>query len=351
MELAELWKATEPLRGSSRTRAMRRYMARKAEVEELRRATAPLRARPGRRPGTGQRTLEAWARPGLADRISSAFHRGELDLSARVDAPDAGWPGMPELAVAARMREGGAADADVRRFLTFVAAMDRAREADRLWFAAERLWERDPWVFEPVSVAAATLTELADALRRDGVSQRHGPDTFAWRTIAESLCDEATPPTVREAIYGGTGTVARLLDALSASTAAGSYRFPFLRGPKVGPMLIRMLVLPGSASITGLEELPVAVDVQVRKVTEYLGFTATSGLDLEQARPVIQRGWSADVAAHGATGPAELDGTCAALDPALWFWGKWGCTRCEQAGRPLPISPICDECILHRDRR
>ena len=28
--------------------------------------------------------------------------------------------------------------------------------------------------------------------------------------------------------------------------------------------------------------------------------------------------------------------TAAALDPALWFFGKWGCTRCEQAGRLPP---------------
>ena len=25
----------------------------------------------------------------------------------------------------------------------------------------------------------------------------------------------------------------------------------------------------------------------------------------------------------------------AALDPALWFYGKWGCTFCERAGRRL----------------
>ena len=44
------------------------------------------------------------------------------------------------------------------------------------------------------------------------------------------------------------------------------------------------------------------------------------------------------------TGPAPLAGPPAALDPALWFYGKWGCTRCEQRGHPEPISPLCQAC-------
>jgi hypothetical protein len=48
-------------------------------------------------------------------------------------------------------------------------------------------------------------------------------------------------------------------------------------------------VHPGDATIANLEILPVAVDVQVRKVTEYLGVTMTRGLGLDDARPLIQQ--------------------------------------------------------------
>ncbi len=114
-------------------------------------------------------------------------------------------------------------------------------------------------------------------------------------------------------------------------------------------MWVRMLAEPGSASITSLDALPVAVDVQVRKVTENLGLTATAGWDLERARPVIQDAWAADLTAEGAEGPPALAGTAAALDPALWFFGKWGCTRCEQAGQLMPIAEVCDLCTFGRD--
>jgi hypothetical protein len=93
-----------------------------------------------------------------------------------------------------------------------------------------------------------------------------------------------------------------------------------------------------------LDALPVAVDVQVRKITEYLGVADTGDLDLNDARPLIQEAWARDVAEHGAAGPTVLDGTAAALDPALWFWAKWGCTRCERAKRRLPIGAACAYC-------
>jgi hypothetical protein len=43
------------------------------------------------------------------------------------------------------------------------------------------------------------------------------------------------------------------------------------------------------------------------------------------------------LAAGNAVGPEPLRGTAAALDPALWFWGKWGCSFCERAKRRVPI--------------
>lgn len=90
--------------------------------------------------------------------------------------------------------------------------------------------------------------------------------------------------------------------------------------------------------------MPIAVDVQVRKVTEYLGVTDTLGRPLDDVRATIQRTWARDVELNGAVGPGDLDGTSAALDPALWFFAKWGCTFCERAKRQMPIAPECGEC-------
>jgi hypothetical protein len=111
-------------------------------------------------------------------------------------------------------------------------------------------------------------------------------------------------------------------------------------------MWIRMLALPGGAEISRLDQLNVAVDVQVRKVTEYLGVTDTGGRPLDDGvRNVIQRAWRS--AADDVVAPEGLNGTAAGLDPGLWFMGKWGCTFCERAGHQLPVSRACTNCLYH----
>jgi hypothetical protein len=213
--------------------------------------------------------------------------------------------------------------------------MDRARDADRLWRNGTDLVLKVPWVFRPGEVVAHSFGELLEVLAKHRVSQRHGSDGAAWRIIAELLAHPSQAPAMHAAIYDGIGDARLLLAELAAPTPRGP-RVPLLSGPKIAPMWIRMLAVPGGAVISSLAELPVAVDVQVRKVSEYLGVVNTRGRPLEQVRGLIQRTWREDVRQYGTEGPPALAGTAAALDPALWFYGKWGCTICEVTGRQLP---------------
>lgn len=280
--------------------------------------------------------------------MTTAFDHGDLDLSGRARAPAPGWASMPEVVVAAKLRSEDISPSQLRCFITFVAAMDRARDADALWRSAERVWRQTPWVFDPAIIGTRSFTELAEVLSEGQVSQRHLQDVAAWRTIAESLSDRATAPEVHAAVFDGYGNARRLLEVIKAKTSESekTSRFPFLAGPKVGPMWIRMLAEPGAARIDEIHVLPVAVDVQVRKVTENLGVTTTQGQDLERVRTEIQRKWQ-DAIDHGnAIGPEQLRGTAAALDPVLWFWGKWGCSFCERAKRRMPVHEVCSRCRL-----
>lgn len=38
--------------------------------------------------------------------------------------------------------------------------------------------------------------------------------------------------------------------------------------------------------------------------------------------------------------------TCAALDPALRLFGKFGCSHCEKVDRAVPICRACNHCRL-----
>ncbi len=289
------------------------------------------------------------ANAGLAKSITELFCTGRLDLSARPGAPTPGWDSMPEVAMANQLTAGGATGAEVRLYITFTSALDRARDADLLWRRSARLFAEVRWPFSPEESASRPLGELKDILRQSGVSQRHGPDSNGWRKIAQTLSRQVLAPNVHAAVFQGQGDAEALLRELQNQQGREPL-FPFLRGPKVGPMWVRMLACPGGANITSLGTLPVAVDVQVRKLTEYLGVTDTFARDLEKARGAIQEKWAEDVRLHGAEGPSSLAGTSAALDPALWFYAKWGCSWCERRGRKLPISHICNTCQFDRLR-
>lgn len=278
----------------------------------------------------------------IVHRLTDEFTSSGFDLSRREGAPACGWHGIPEIRMAAALRARGMSGRDLRIVLTLGVAMDRARDADRLWDCVLRLVEKHPWALDPVTVASANRNRLGAALAETGVSQRHGPDTRAWQRIAAAMIRPEAPQAFREVIDTGQGTYTALLEALSAVGSSGEPWFPLLRGPKISLVWIRMLAEPGGANISGLNAMPVAVDAHVRKVTEYLGVTCTGGQSLASARSTIKAAWQA--AADAAVGPTHLAGTAAALDPAIWFLGKWGCTYCEAEGARSPIAAVCSEC-------
>lgn len=113
----------------------------------------------------------------LAGVIAADFYECQLDLSLRRSPPaGATWDSMPEVQAARQLRAQGASDNAVRVFLTFIAAMDRARDATTLWHAGIELFGSHPEVFDTCRAAGLPLWRVSDLLANSGVSQRHGAD-------------------------------------------------------------------------------------------------------------------------------------------------------------------------------
>ena len=279
----------------------------------------------------------------MAEAIANDFYHDRLDLSERDMAQGSAWLRMPEVECGERLRASGVSDRTVRLFLTFVAAMDRARDATRLWNNGVKLFRSHPELFEPTEISEIPVSALRERLKQYGVSQRHGPDSSAWSVIAHSLTVGGNPAS--RVVDSGRGNAGELLNYLR-TRSGGQPRFPMLRGPKIGPMWIRMLVAPGGAKIDDMEMIPVAVDTHVRRVTANLGVLGTQAASGEPAKQDIQTAWQAAVATAKIGGPTGIADTAAALDPALWTFGKYGCSHCEKLPEPVPIGRACDHCRL-----
>ena len=278
----------------------------------------------------------------LAETIAGDFYNDRFSRCGRGLVAGTAWSLMPEVEAVQQLRALGKSDVSIRVFLTLVSAMDRARDATRLWRAGVGLFERCPEVFDPKEVLSMSTETLAAQLRDGSVSQRHRPDSEAWQRIAGSLA--AGSGSVCRVVGSGVGDATELLEDLRSVDHEGWPRYPMLRGPKIGPTWVRIMANPGGARIRRIDKIPVAVDVQVRRVTENLGVTDTMGLELKVTKPVIQAAWHSAVHSADIGGPSGIAGTCAALDPALWFFGKHGCSHCEQIGQRSPISLACRDC-------
>lgn len=169
----------------------------------------------------------------LAEVIADNFCGDGFDLSARENAVAGTWSEMPEVRAVRHLRDAHASEGEVRLFLTLVTAVDRARDANRLWRAATDLYRSSPDLFEPTQVARMRLSDLQEVLSSTKVSQRHSPDSDAWKRIAVSLADEEGP--TRRVIEEGRGDARELL-ADVRSKRNGKARFPLLRGPKIAPL-------------------------------------------------------------------------------------------------------------------
>ena len=278
--------------------------------------------------------------------VADDFYGNGFDLSERGLKFRDIWLQMPAEELTEKMCASGESKRTVRLFLTFVSAMDRMREANSLWESAVELFVSYPELFEPAEVVKIPLEALQSLLSKSRVSKYHTQDSKAWHVISCSLATEDSP--IRRVIDCGRGEAGELLKALRSRNDTGRSRFPLLRGPKIGPMWVRIMANPGGAEIANIEKVPVAVDVQVRRATENLGIANTRGLRLREAKPIIQGACREAVAQTDIGGPPRIAGTSAALDPALWFYGKYGCSHCEKLSKRVPVSRACDHCQLFR---
>lgn len=288
----------------------------------------------------------------IGNQITQAFVNGTLRLDRRGNPPQ-GWPSLPEVGRAKAVHEAG--NVAVRRFLTFTSAMHYGgRPSASLWKNSAQCLLDAPTncIFDPGQIVARPFNTLRGIRKLFRISQNHLPHAAAWRAIGETIQDDRV---VGDAIFRGQADVRQLEQALDQEVN-GCSQFPLLQGPKVRQMWVRMLVYPGNAHVTNLNQLRVAIDIQVRRVTYYLGLTdvepkPSRTID-DQLRQKMQTAWHDDVQNGGAVAPPQapaLANTAGALDPALWFVGQVGCTYCESNGYS-PIAAFCEDyCRLRLD--
>ncbi len=200
--------------------------------------------------------------------------------------------------------------------------VQKRREGGREAFAI------DSWLFEPSEVANRTVGEVGSALARHHMTRMTNRDGSIWRNVGASIHQrwgDCVGNLLKEAGYDAQELYSRVREE--------GGRLPYLRGPKILPLWIRMLNEEAGVTLANMDRLPLPVDINVIKATLMLGVLngrAEGGTEaIEGLKHDCQRVW---LAACRQVGYPVIK-----LDEPLWLLGREDKKLLEFA-RPLLIE-------------
>lgn len=221
-------------------------------------------------------------------------------------------------------------------FITLTVAIDYLRDAAALWEAARAAFddERTRWLFDPATVARAEPGAVENALVSARVAMRPSQDARIWRTVSATLVRRfrGDPREIAAgAGYEGPGMLAEL------RRVPGD--FPWLKGPKIAPLWVRMMADEVGLLIHDLDQVPIPVDVHIARATFACGglvgsFAGTVGASASAVQDVWREG---------------LRGTDLyplRIDQPLWLQSREGCSH--RRGDACPREAECviaDLCV------
>ena len=148
-----------------------------------------------------------------------------------------------------------------------------------------------------------------------------------WRTVAATLHRKwhGDPLNLVKAAAN---------DALALLTMLrGEAGFPFLRGPKISALWVRMPRDNVGLSFTNMSRIPIPMDVHIARATFSVGvLKGTIRGTLDQVRPLVEKAW--------ADGLKNLRLIPLDVDEPLWHLSRYGCSRRGPAG-----CPVKGECV------
>ena len=212
-------------------------------------------------------------------------------------------------------------------YYTFVIAVDYQTDAHKLWRNARRLYPKNPEYFEPENIVKIPDDELRTFVKSLGARFPNN-GAKAWKDISRILIRqyEGDPKNItREPLT--SREVWRRLD-----------KFPYIRGKKIGTLYLRVMGDLGLFKISDLDQLDVAVDVQVSRFTFYTRGLIPLGpmegcVHNPPIKPAIERVWRQAASRVG----------CAPwhLDMPIWVIASNQCTgkRCN----PCPVYNLCKQ--------
>ncbi len=231
-------------------------------------------------------------------------------------------------------------------FITLTVSIDYQRDAPSLWESSRKTFD-DPetrYLFDPKLLHETPSRKIIEDMRKYELSKKPQKDANIWRTIGVTFYKkwEGDPRNfLKNCNWDSSLILKRLRNDTHLYNGRLIWDYPYLRGPKIGPLWLRMLRdNVGITWLKNLDKVPIPVDIHVARATLTTGVVRGSiEIRLNGLSEYVRKAWFESV-----KGLDINNGRIIALDldDPLWLLSKYGCSNRDKTTGNCQVYNRCE---------
>lgn len=250
---------------------------------------------------------------------------------------------MPEDITPAGIKKGSL---EHLMFITLTVSIDYQRDAPALWESSRKTFQ-DPettYLYNPQSLHEAPYDKVLKDLQRYKLSKKQSKDTEIWRTVGITFhkkWDGDPRNFLQDCKWDSIEILKRLNNDAHINNNKKIPDYPYLRGPKIGPLWLRMLRDNiGITELNNLDKVPIPVDIHVARATLSTGIVrGNEKCSVTQIFEHIRNAWFESVKDVNLQ---ERPMIALDVDEPLWHLSKYGCSRRDGVTGNCPVPLVCE---------
>jgi len=231
-------------------------------------------------------------------------------------------------------------------FITLTVSIDYQRDAPSLWASSRKTFD-DPetrYLFDPKLLHETPFDKITEDMQKYGLSKKPQKDAYIWRTVGVTFYKkwEGNPCNfLKNCNWDSSLILKRLKNDTHLYNGRSVSDYPYLRGPKIGPLWLRMLRdNVGIAQLRNLEKVPIPVDIHVARATLATGIVRGQFIGrLDEVFEYIRKAWFESVKGLSIKNREMI---ALDVDEPLWHLSKYGCTMRDKTIDNCPLYHRCE---------
>ena len=231
-------------------------------------------------------------------------------------------------------------------FIALTVSIDYQRDAPSLWESSRKTFD-DPetrYLFDPKLLYETPFRKIVEDMQKYKLSKKPQKDANIWRTVGVTFYKkwEGDPRNfLKNCNWDSSLILKRLRDDTHLYNGRLVSDYPYLRGPKIGPLWLRMLRdNVGIAQLRNLEKVPIPVDIHVARATLTTGVVRGSiKVRLDELFEYIRKAWFESVKGLSIKNRPMI---ALDVDEPLWHLSKYGCSNRDKTTGYCPVFNRCE---------